>query len=227
MSSPVIVALDGMNQERALQLAEELRGEVWGFKVNDLLLDCGVEIIRRLSKFGHVFADPKLNDIPNTVSNSVRKLVAAGADLITVHGSAGEVALKKAKEAAGDSKILAITVLTSFAPSAAEYVFGKNVDAAVTHFAGIAAQSGVDGVVCSPKELTLLSKEPALRALLKVTPGVRPAWYESAGDDQSRTLTPREAMQAGAGLLVIGRPITGAENPLEAARRVNQELLEG
>src|SRR5689334_17776634 len=113
MKDKIIVALDGMTRSEALELATALKGSVWGFKVNDLLIQCGLEIVRELKKFGGVFADPKLSDIPNTVGNSVRVLAAAGADLITVHASASAASLKAAVAEAGPSRILAITVLTS------------------------------------------------------------------------------------------------------------------
>ncbi len=221
--SPVIVALDGMNREQALACAKNLNGLVWGFKVNDLLVDCGVEIISALSDYGKVFADPKLNDIPNTVSNSVKKLAHAGADIITVHGSAGVPALERAQAAAGDCGIFAITVLTSFSVEGAQEVFGQSVQDAVLHFAGLAKRAGVRGVVCSPHELQLLKSESSLSDLARITPGVRPAWYQKQ-DDQSRVMTPEAAIAEGASLLVIGRPITSAEDPREAAQKINAEL---
>lgn len=224
VQSPVIVALDGMSREQALSLARKLEGKVWGYKVNDLLLDCGVEIVSALAEYGRVFADPKLNDIPNTVKNSVKKLVDAGANIITVHGSAGEIALSEAQEIAGECDILAITVLTSFSPAGAEKVFRQAVPDAVLHFAQIAKSSGVRGVVCSPQELSLLSAEPLLDNLKRVTPGVRPEWYQQSGDDQSRVMTPAKALAEGASLLVIGRPICAAEDPLEAVAKLDQEL---
>lgn len=226
MNNNVIVALDGMSRSEALALAKELSGHVWGFKVNDLLLDCGVEIISELSALGGVFADPKLHDIPNTVKNSVAKIAAAGADLITVHGSAGPDALQAAVSACGNSKILAITVLTSHSAETAKAVFRTSIEEAVLAFAKSAAESGVHGVVCSPKELGLLSEFEPAKKLLKVTPGVRPEWYQKA-DDQSRVMTPKEAVSLGADYLVIGRPIAADAEPVKAADRINEELAAG
>ncbi len=222
--SPVIVALDAMTREQALSLARTLQGLVWGFKVNDLLLECGVEIVSALSEYGKVFADPKLNDIPNTVKNSVKRLTEAGADIITVHGSAGERALSEAQDVAGDCSILAITVLTSFSPEGAQAVFRQSVPDAVLHFARIAKNAGVRGVVCSPQELSLLKSDSSLDQLLRVTPGVRPEWYQKAGDDQSRVMTPVEAIDQGASLLVVGRPICAVQDPREAVDKINKEL---
>lgn len=216
----VIVALDGMDQPRALSMAKELRDEVWGFKVNDLLVQSGLGVVRELKKFGRVFADPKLHDIPNTVANGVKALSAAGADLITVHASGGTDMLRAAVESAQGAQILAVTVLTSLNDAASNAVFGQDVPAIVKRFAKLASDAGVQGVVCSPQELELLKD---LTNLLKVTPGVRPVWHGKA-DDQSRTLTPRQALAGGATHLVIGRPITGHENPLEAVKLIQTEI---
>ncbi|MCB0323210.1 MAG: orotidine-5'-phosphate decarboxylase, partial [Bdellovibrionales bacterium] len=156
--------------------------------------------------------------------NAVKRLAAAGAGLITVHASAGEEALRRAVAAADGASILAITILTSFAEPAVQRIYRRAIPDAVTEFALLAAKVGVPGIVCSPQELSLLGERGELGHLLKVTPGVRPSWFDRAGDDQSRVLTPREAVEAGATHLVIGRPITGAADPQAAAERINEEL---
>lgn len=224
MDSKVIVALDGLTRDRALSLAKNLSGHVWGFKVNDLLLDCGVEIISTLKAFGSVFADPKLHDIPNTVANSVTKISRAGADLITIHASAGLDALVAANAVKGDSKLLAITVLTSLGSETVSAVYGKNIEAAVLSFAASAKKAAFDGVVCSPKELELLSADTDAKDLLKVTPGVRPAWFDRRSDDQTRVMTPEDALNLGADYLVIGRPILAADDPVEAANKIAEDI---
>jgi orotidine-5'-phosphate decarboxylase len=209
-----------MDEARALELAAALGERVWGFKVNDLLIQSGLGVVRKLKKFGNVFADPKLHDIPNTVANGVKELAAAGADLITVHASGGSEMLKAAAKAAQNSKILAVTVLTSFNDAAAKEVFGQDTRSTVTRFARLASASGVHGLVSSPQELELLAD---LTDLLKVTPGVRPASYAKS-DDQARTMTPREAFEKGATHLVIGRPITGEKDPIGAMDKIEAEL---
>jgi orotidine-5'-phosphate decarboxylase len=219
MTTQLIVALDGMNEQESLRLAETLCGEVWGFKVNDLLLQCGVSVVTELKKFGGVFADPKLHDIPNTVGNAVRRLVDVGADLITVHASGGAPMLSEAARQAGPAKILAVTVLTSFDDHTAQSIFRRNAGQAVHDFVALAENAGIHGIVCSPQELNSLKTSP----LLKVTPGVRPSWYGKA-DDQTRVMTPQEAASCGADYLVIGRPITADSNPLAAVRRIVAEL---
>lgn len=218
----IVIPLDGMNREQSLKLAEKLAPYVWGFKVNDLLIDCGLSIVKELRAIGKVFADPKLHDIPNTVANGIKKLTAAGADLITVHASGGEKMLQAAAENAGSAKILAVTVLTSMTDTDAEYVYAKNAGAAVAHLAMLVAKAGVSGVVCSPQELSLLMENQTTAGLYKVIPGVRPTW--AGADDQKRVMTPGEAIKMGADLLVVGRPITGHADPIEAAKLVNAEV---
>ena len=210
-----------MSEREALALAERLSGSVWGFKTNDLLIECGVSIVTKLKKFGNVFADPKLHDIPNTVANGVTRLVDAGADLISVHASGGIEMMEAAADASGQSRILAISVLTSLDEDNAHLIFGNPIKAKVLQFARDADFAGIPGLVCSPKELQI----PGLPDLFKVVPGIRPEWY-SKGDDQKRVATPASATSDGADLLVIGRPITGADDPAEAVEKTNQEVDE-
>ena len=214
----VVVALDGIDRARALELAAELSNVVWGFKVNDLLLQYGVSIISDLKKFGAVFADAKLHDIPNTVSNSVARLAGAGADLITIHGSGGVKMIEAACRGKAQAKILAVTVLTSIDDETSKSIYGVSPRDGVERLAGLALAGGADGVVCSPEELGLF-ESGRLSSLIRVTPGIRPADYGKS-DDQSRVLTPEAAIKRGASLLVIGRPITGEKDPRAAAERI-------
>lgn len=214
-SSQIIVALDGMSAVKALQVARELRGLVWGFKVTDLLYE-DVAIIDKLKKFGNVFADAKLYDIPNTVSNSTLKLSKAGADFITVHASGGIEMMRAAKRSAGKSKIIAVTVLTST---------GGSVEKEVARLARDVVRAGVDGVVCSGRELKLLSAVKNSQLLLKIVPGIRPSWY-GKNDDQVRNVTPKEAVRWGADFLVIGRPITTPSSAIEATKQILAEIAQ-
>lgn len=208
-SNKLIIALDGLDVGEALGFADLLRSKVWGFKVNDLLFaDHG--IIRKLKEFGHVFADAKLHDIPNTVKNSTAKISVEGADMITVHALGGVEMMRSAKEVAGGSKVLAVTVLTSSADSKE-----------VIRLTREALKAGVDGVVCSGRDLEEINKVPGAENLLKVVPGVRPTWYK-AKDDQKRTITPEEAFRNDADYLVIGRPILNADDPIEAIKNLIQ-----
>ncbi len=223
MTERIIVPLDGINEEAALELAAELKNHVWGFKVNDLLLNCGLSIITKLKQYGKVFADPKLHDIPNTVQNSVSRLVDAGADIITVHCSGGISMLKAATEAAKDSTILGVTVLTSIGDEDCQKIYQCSPAQAVKRLALLAFESGLPGIVCSSQELELLNDTKETKALLKVIPGIRPSWH-FADDDQTRIMTPKRAIEYGADLLVIGRPITLAKKPLDAVKRINDEI---
>ena len=182
-----------MSVVRAFKIAKKLSGKVWGFKVNDLLYDPSFKI-KNLKKFGRVFADVKLYDIPNTVANSVRQLSRQGVDIITVHASGGIEMMRAAKQVARKSKIIAVTVLTSFKGE-----HGKEV----LKLAKDARGAGVDGIVCSAHELKYLKNIK----LLRIVPGIRPSWYGKK-DDQRRSATPEEAIALGADYLVIGRPIT-------------------
>ncbi len=223
MDKKIIVALDGISKADALALAAKLRGLVWGFKVNDLLVECGLPIISELKAYGNVFADAKLHDIPNTVLNGVKRLAGAGADLITIHASGGKKMIAEAAGASGSAKILAVTVLTSLNEQDSREVFGKTPREAVLMLARIAKDGGAHGTVCSPEEVALLASEPELQELIKVVPGIRPSWHGTP-DDQARTNTPAEALKAGASLLVIGRPIVKHEDPARAAEMINQEI---
>jgi len=200
----IIIALDGISEKEALRIAKTMKGRVWGFKVNDLLFT-DAKIIYKLKKFGKVFADAKLHDIPNTVANSVKKLSAAGADLITVHASGGIEMMKAAKQNAGRSKILAVTILTSKEENIREVVkLTRN-----------ALKAGADGIICSGQDLLSIRRLRKSELLLKVVPGIRPNWYKKK-DDQKRIITSKEAFKLGADYLVVGRPILNAEDPIKA-----------
>jgi orotidine-5'-phosphate decarboxylase len=205
----IVVALDGIPKKKALRLARSMKGLVWGFKVNDLLFE-DPKIIRRLRLYGKVFADAKLHDIPNTVQNSIARLALLKATIISVHASAGLEMMKAAKQVAGQAKVVGITVLTS-TPG--------NVKKQVLSLAADAQTAGLDGIVCSAEELPLLKNFKGL----KIVPGIRPKWYSSS-DDQRRTASPSWAIQAGANLLVIGRPITKAKDPVATIKKILQEL---
>ena len=216
MNKQIIVALDGMSEKKALDLAVSLKGLVWGFKINDLLFN-GAAIIGKLKKYGKVFADAKLYDIPNTVKNSVTALPTAGADLITVHASGGIEMMKAAKKSAGKSKIIAVTILTS--------VNGQQefLNNSISKLAKNATNAGVNGIVCSARELKTIAKIGELRSLIKIVPGIRPIWYDK-NDDQKRIVTPREAILAGADFIIIGRPITESLNPAKTVRIILADL---
>ena len=207
----VIVALDILDVNRVLDLVDKLlpSGICW-FKVGvSLWTHAGREVVDAIKqRGGRVFLDLKLHDIPHQVGLATSAAAELGVELLTVHASGGSEMLEAAVRGAGeDMRLLAITVLTSLDAEEGE----------VERLAQLAYDSGVHGAVCSPLEvahLRSLLPEP----FLLVTPGVRPAG--SAADDQRRVATPEDAIAAGSSLLVIGRPITGAEDPVEAVNGI-------
>lgn len=209
-TNKIIVSLDGMDRKKALLLAWTLASQVWGFKVNDLLLSEGVEIIKDLKCLGRVFADPKLYDTCKTVANSVFKLVDAGADLVTVHASGGKEMMKAALDNAGQAKIIAVTVLTSL--DNVQSIYHRSVDETVWDLAHLAYEANVHGIVCSSKEVKMLHHLD----FMKIVPGIRK--WPVEGDDQKRV---GDGSQGD--LFVIGRPITEAADPVEALNRIAKE----
>lgn len=209
----IIVALDTADHKSALALVSPLRAEglTW-FKVGlASWIHGGRPLVTSLQEMGcKVFLDLKLHDIPHQVSLATRAVADLGVDLLTVHASGGSEMLKASVEAAGrKTRILAVTVLTSLDAAPGQ----------VAHRAIMAAESGVHGIVCSPLELGEVRPRLAAPFLL-VTPGIRPAGLQS--QDQKRVATPRAAMDGGADFLVIGRAITGATDPAQAARAIIQ-----
>lgn len=227
----IILALDGMNAEEAIETAKKFSDKgifekkIWGVKINDLLDDNNPqEIIPALKKYGEsgtkVFVDAKLHDIPQTVFNRAKKLATAGADFITVHAS-GEIDMMMAAVDATkgtSAKILAVTVLTSLSEEEIHLNYGDPAKAKVLELARNAALAGVHGIVCSPKEVGFLNKRKELKNLIKITPGVR---IGSEIQDQKRVDSPDNAILDGANLLVVGRPILKAEVPGKELNKFN------
>lgn len=225
----IFCALDTADLEAAVALAGLLKGEVGGLKLgSEFFTAHGPEGVARIAATGHrIFLDLKYHDIPNTVAGAVRAAAGLGVALLTVHASGGPAMLRAAATAAAESgdkrpSIVAVTVLTSLDEDDLAAV-GQTQPAArqVARLAGLAKESGIDGAVCSPREITALKASLGAGFRL-VVPGVRPAW--AATDDQKRVMTPAEALAAGADDLVIGRPITRAPDPVAAARRIAEEL---
>lgn len=221
----IIVAVDVDNLDKAYRLVESLAQHVGCFKVGlELLTAVGApKVIEFFRSFGtKIFYDGKFHDIPNTVGGAARAVASYGVAMFNVHASAGIEAMMTAVANKGQSRVLAVTVLTSFDENNAQLVFGAPSKARVLQLARDAKLAGCDGVICSPQELELLGKQAELRGLLKVTPGVRPAG--AAVGDQKRVMTPGKAVKAGADYLVIGRPITGVDDPADAAQRIAAEI---
>lgn len=221
----IIVALDVDSASRALQLAETLATEADAFKVGlQLFTHEGPDIIRKLKARGlRIFLDLKFHDIPNTVGQAVASACSLNVDLLTVHLSGGPDMLQAAAEAAKGSPtlLLGVSVLTSMDDHALAAIgIHSSVEDQVLQLAEL-AKKYLGGIVASPKEIRPL-KNRFGDSLQVVTPGIRPHW--SASDDQKRLLTPVEAAHLGADWLVIGRPITAAQSPIEAIVKIKNEL---
>lgn len=229
MQNPIIVALDVASADKALTLAREVAPFVGAFKVGkELFVSAGPEFVRQLRATGaSVFLDLKFHDIPNTVAKAVAAATRLDVQMLTIHTSGGSEMMRAAEKAAQDTArelgrpaplVLGVTVLTSMDSAALGELGGEaDVAAQVERLARLAAASGLRGLVCSPLELVALRKflPPAMQL---VTPGIRTGAEKA--DDQKRTLSPREAMAAGASWLVIGRPIYAATKPAEAAAAI-------
>lgn len=230
----IIVALDVNERERALELVNKLAGRVGFFKVGmELFYAAGPEIIRDITGLGaRVFLDLKLHDIPNTVGRAAGVLARYGASIINVHAAGGREMMRAAREsAAGEAQknnlpvpmVVAVTVLTSIDREVFNREMGMpgEIRDRVRAWALLASASGLDGVVCSPREITLV-REACGPEFVIITPGIRPA----GGDlgDQRRVMTPAEAVRAGASYIVVGRPVTGAPDPAAAVEAIREEI---
>ena len=229
----LIVALDVSTMDAMKEIVTSLGDAVSFYKVGmELFYAEGEQTVRYLQEQNkQVFLDLKLHDIPNTVAHGVSSLTRLGANLITMHGQGGPVMMKAAVQAARETaeqlgveraKLLAITVLTSFDDEAWTSTGGQlPISDQVIRLAKLAKECGMDGVVCSALEAKMI-REACGDDFLIVTPGIRPSF--AATNDQKRIATPAIALQDGASRLVIGRPITQAENPREAVRLIIEEM---
>ena len=233
MRNPIIAALDVPTAETALDLVPKIAPFVGGFKIGcELFASAGPDIVRRIRRLGAaVFLDLKFHDIPHTVGKAVAAIVRLDVQMLTVHAIGGVEMLKAAEKAAQESAwplghapplVLGVTVLTSLDSNAlSEIGLDPNVARQARRLANMANKAGLRGLVCSPLEVPELRQSlPA--SMQFVTPGVR--LEASPDDDQKRTLSPRDALAAGANWLVIGRPIYAAPNPRAAAEEILNSL---
>jgi orotidine-5'-phosphate decarboxylase len=228
--NPVFVALDTPDLERAIALCAAVRGHVGGVKTGlEFFSANGADGVRAIVELGlPVFLDLKFHDIPNTVAGAVRAVTGLGAAIVNVHASGGPAMLDAAREAAehagGSTRplVIAVTVLTSMDDGDLSAV-GQASPAVnqVVRLARLTQDHGLDGVVCSPAEIAPIRAACGPDFKL-IVPGIRPDW--AASGDQKRITTPRAAQELGADVLVIGRPITGADDPAAAAARIAGEL---
>lgn len=235
-NNKIILALDVDSIEKAEALVSELKDYVGIYKVGkELFTSTGPEIVKRINKIGgKVFLDLKYHDIPNTVAKAAEAATKLGVYMFNVHASGGykmmhdaaEAVKKKAAELKVEKPyILGVTVLTSIDQKTMndELRINGTVEEQVVHLAKLCQKAGLDGVIASPQEIKAI-RQACGNDFLVITPGVRPSW--AASQDQKRVMTPKEAVECGADYMVIGRPITGAENKVEAANKILDEIKE-
>lgn len=233
MSNRILVALDTTSTEDAVSLCNTLDGLVGGVKIGlEFFTANGPDGVRAIVDTGQpLFLDLKFHDIPNTVAGAIRAVVPLRPAIVDVHASGGPAMMKAAREAAeeaaGDAGvpvplIIGITVLTSLDDADLAAVGQRNpAEAQAVRLAQLAESAKLGGVVCSPKEILAIRKacDPSFKLIV---PGIRPLW--SATGDQKRFSSPAAALKDGADYLVIGRPITAAPDPAEAAQRITEEI---
>jgi orotidine-5'-phosphate decarboxylase len=233
--NPILVALDVDRPEAAIALADRVRGAVGGVKIGmQLFTSAGPDIVRRFVERGdRVFLDLKFHDIPNTVSGAVAAAAELGVWMVNVHGAGGRAMLEAARRGAdegakrrGGSRplVIGVTVLTSLSQDdLADVGVPASPAEQVVRLARLCQATGLDGVVASPQEIAEI-RTACGRDFVIVTPGIRGGAATSGADDQTRTATPAGALSAGSSYLVIGRPITAADDPRAAAERIAAEL---
>ncbi len=224
----IIVALDYSSTKQALELVEGLNPKRCRLKVGkELFVRGGPQLVERLVADGYdVFLDLKFHDIPNTVARACEAAADLGVWMVNVHTLGGRRMMEAARDALDKRQsrplLIGVTILTSMAREDLEEVrLPGDPEANVLHLAGLAERAGLDGVVCSPKEVAALRRQISGDFRL-VTPGIRPLW--AATGDQKRITTPWDAIELGSSYLVIGRPVTGASDPLDALRKIEEEI---
>lgn len=233
--NPILIALDVDTAGQAEALAETLRGAVGGYKIGmQLFTSTGPDVVRTFVDRGdRVFLDLKFHDIPNTVAGAVSAAAALGVWMVNVHASGGPAMLQAARRGADDGAaqrggpaplVIAVTVLTSLdAPSLGAMGVHESPLEHAVRLARLTQDAGLDGVVASPREVEAIRRACGSDFVI-VTPGIRGGSASAGPDDQQRTSTPAGAIAAGSSYLVVGRPITGAGDPREAAMAIGREI---
>ena len=224
-SKKIIVALDSNNFSEIEKLVKTLKKEVYAFKIGyQFFFNFGLIGYKKIySICPKIFLDLKLHDIPNTVKNGLDALNKIKPILTTIHISGGDEMMKSSVKDKKITKILGVSILTSMDSKQTKKFYNqKNVSFLVKKFAKFAKKNGLDGVVCSPKEIKVIRKETGKNFII-VTPGIR-LKSKILSDDQKRVETPEKAIEMGANYLVIGRPITKSKNPLKTLKQINKTL---
>ena len=222
MSKTIIVAVDETKLGNFQSVVDSLDSDLCMIKVGSVSFNAlGHQAISYASNKGFkIFLDLKLHDIPNTVKKSIKGLVSLPIDMMTIHTSGGLEMMKAAKNAVDgtDIKIFGVTALTSLSDEDTSMIFKRTAAEQVNTMLDLAEQAGIDGVVCSPHELSLVTKR---ESLLSITPGIR---LKDSNDDQNRVMTHKDALKQGANFLVIGRPITEAKNIKKALLEIHNSV---
>ena len=222
MSKPIIVAVDETQLSSFKQTVDSLNSDLCMIKVGSVSFNAiGHEALRYVASKGfEIFLDLKLHDIPNTVKKSIEGLISLPIDMMTIHTSGGLEMMRAAKKAVEntDIKIFGVTALTSLSDEDTSTIFQRNASNQVKAMLDLAQEAQIDGVVCSPHELDLVLER---KSLLSITPGIR---LSESADDQSRVMTPKDAISKGADYIVIGRPITNAPNISEALQEIHNSI---
>jgi orotidine-5'-phosphate decarboxylase len=222
MSKPIIVAVDETQLSSFKQTIDSLDSNLCMIKVGSVSFNAiGHEALTYVASKGfEIFLDLKLHDIPNTVKKSIEGLISLPIGMMTIHTSGGLEMMKAAKKAVSDTniKIFGVTALTSLSDEDTNTIFQRTASNQVKAMLDLAQEAQIDGVVCSPHELDLVIER---KSLLSITPGIR---LSESADDQSRVMTPKDAISKGADYIVIGRPITNAPNISEALQEIHKSI---
>ena len=221
----IIVALDSNNLNDSGCLVDEIKNQVFAFKIGyEFFLNFGLDGYNQIkNKKVNIFLDLKLHDIPNTIKNGIEAIANLNPYFTTIHITGGDEMQKIANSSKKNVKVLGVSILTSIDSAQAEkYYSEKNINNLVVKFVKNALENKLDGVVCSPLEIELVKKISSGKLII-VTPGIRPENYNK-NDDQKRIMSPKEAVNLGANYLVIGRPITHSSNPLLEITSINSSI---
>jgi len=221
----IIVALDSINLYDSKYLVDEIKNQVFAFKIGyDFFFSFGLDGYNQIkNKKVNIFLDLKLHDIPNTIKNGIEAIANLNPYFTTIHITGGDEMQKIANSSKKNVKVLGVSILTSIDSAQAEkYYSEKNINNLVGKFVKNSLENKLDGVVCSPLEIELVKKISSGKLII-VTPGIRPENYNK-NDDQKRFMSPKEAVNLGANYLVIGRPITQSSNPLSEITSINSSI---
>ena len=222
----IIVALDSDNLKNAISLVNNLKNDVYAFKIGyEFFLNFGIHGYESIQQENvKIFLDLKLHDIPNSVKSGIDAITKLNPYFTTIHISGGDEMQEAAVSVKKNTKIIGVSILTSLDSSQTKkYNYNDNVENIVSDYTHYALKNKLDGVVCSPKEIEIV-KKIASDKLIIITPGIRPSSSSNTQDDQKRFMTPKEAIKYGANYLVIGRPITQSLKPLKTLQKINTSL---